>query len=181
MSAPPANVQRIARFAARLVSAHLSRPARRRYAAAKDRESRPPNERVGGQSMQLRTWIALALCLSAPLAAPPLLAGEARKLDQGRNLGTGIASYYGNEFSGRRTANGETYRSTGLTAAHRTAPFGSRIKVRNLDNGRAVVVRINDRGPWTRGRIIDLSFAAAKAIGLHRSGTARVSLTMVSD
>jgi rare lipoprotein A len=131
--------------------------------------------------MQLRTGFALALCLSAPLAAPPLIAGEARARDQDRGLGTGIASYYGHEFNGRRTANGETYRGTGFTAAHRTARFGSRIKVRNLGNGREVVVRVNDRGPWSRGRIIDLSFAAAKEIGLHRSGTARVSLTMVND
>ena len=131
--------------------------------------------------MQLRNGIALALCLCLPLAAPPLLAGETREVEDGRNLGTGMASYYGNAFSGRRTANGETYRSSGFTAAHRTAPFGSRIKVRNLGNGRAVVVRVNDRGPWNRGRIIDLSYAAAKAIGLDRSGTARVSLTMVED
>ena len=131
--------------------------------------------------MQLRTGIALALCLWTPLAAPPLLAGESRKVEDSRNFGTGIASYYGNAFSGRRTASGETYRSNGFTAAHRTAPFGSRIKVRNLGNGSAVVVRVNDRGPWSRGRIIDLSYAAAKAIGLDRSGTARVSLTMVED
>lgn len=131
--------------------------------------------------MQLRTGIALALCLCLPLAAPPLLADETREVEDGRNLGTGMASYYGNAFSGRRTANGETYRSSGFTAAHRTAPFGSRIKVRNLGNGRAVVVRVNDRGPWSRGRIIDLSYAAAKAIGLDRSGTARVSLTMIKD
>lgn len=131
--------------------------------------------------MKLRAGIALALCLMVPLAAPPLVASEPRKLDQGRNLGTGIASYYGHEFSGRRTANGETYRGSALTAAHRTAPFGSRIRVRNLGNGREVVVRVNDRGPWSRGRIIDLSYAAAKAIGLHRSGTARVKLTMVTD
>ena len=135
----------------------------------------------GGSAMQLRTGIALALCLWTPLAAPPLLAGETRKAEDARNLGTGIASYYGDEFSGRRTANGETYRSNGFTAAHRTAPFGSRITVRNLANGREVVVRINDRGPWSRGRIIDLSYAAAKAIGLDRSGTARVSLTMIED
>lgn len=131
--------------------------------------------------MQLRTGIALALCLWTPLAAPPLLAGESRKVEDSRNFGTGIASYYGNAFSGRRTASGETYRSNGFTAAHRTAPFGSRIKVRNLGNSREVVVRVNDRGPWSHGRIIDVSFAAAKAIGLDRSGTARVSLTLIED
>lgn len=131
--------------------------------------------------MKLHTGIAAVLCLVAPLSAPPLQARSAsagNQLETG-HLGTGIASYYGNEFVGRRTASGESYRRDALTAAHRSAPFGSRIKVRNLANGREVVVRVNDRGPWTRGRIIDLSYAAAKAIGLTRSGTARVSLTQI--
>ena len=130
--------------------------------------------------MNLRALITVALCLSAPLAAPPLLASEKAKPVHGRSLGSGIASYYGQGFAGRRTANGERYRPAVLTAAHRTAPFGSRIKVRNLANGREVVVRVNDRGPWARGRVIDLSYAAAKAIGLHKSGTARVSLTLLN-
>jgi rare lipoprotein A len=68
-----------------------------------------------------------------------------------------------------------------MTAAHRTAAFGSRIKVTHMGNGRDVVVRINDRGPWGRGRVIDLSYAAAKQIGMHRSGTAKVKLTLLQD
>lgn len=128
--------------------------------------------------MKRLTGIAASLCLALTNAAPPLLA-EANAGT--RALGSGVASYYGAEFAGQRTASGEPYRSSDFTAAHRTAPFGSHIRVRNLGNGREVVVRVNDRGPWSRGRIIDLSYAAAKVIGLQQSGTARVSLTLVDD
>jgi rare lipoprotein A len=92
-----------------------------------------------------------------------------------------MASYYADAFVGRRTASGEPYRREAFTAAHPSAPFGSRIKVRNLSSGRTVTVRINDRGPHTKGRIIDLSWAAAEAIGITRSGTARVSLTLLAQ
>lgn len=114
---------------------------------------------------------------------PPLVAGAALAQDEagGRLLGTGIASYYADSFAGQRTASGEPYRPSALTAAHRSARFGSRIRVHNLGNGREVTVRVNDRGPHVRGRVIDLSRAAAQAIGLRRSGTARVSLTLVGD
>jgi rare lipoprotein A len=98
----------------------------------------------------------------------------------GANLGTGRASYYNNEFAGHRTANGERFNPSALTAAHRSAAFGSHIRVTNLGNGKEVIVRVNDRGPWTGGRIIDLSFAAAKRIGMQHSGTAKVRLTLVS-
>jgi len=91
----------------------------------------------------------------------------------------GIASWYGLPFHGRKTANGERFDMNALTAAHPTLPFGTRVKVRSLVNGREVVVRINDRGPFTPGRIIDLSHAAAKAIGLVGFGIKRVSLTLV--
>jgi rare lipoprotein A len=99
----------------------------------------------------------------------------------GGGLGSGTASYYSHEFAGRRTASGEIFSPKALTAAHRSAAFGSRIKVTHLGNGREVVVRVNDRGPWTKGRIIDLSYAAAQKIGLHHSGTAKVQLTLVAD
>jgi rare lipoprotein A len=116
-------------------------------------------------------WLGLA---ALALAAPPLSART-----EGKGLGSGVASYYANSFAGRRTASGEPYRPGALTAAHRTAPFGSRVRVKHLGNGREVTVRINDRGPHVRGRVIDLSYAAATAISLHRSGTARVSLTLL--
>ncbi|NDY42093.1 septal ring lytic transglycosylase RlpA family protein [Dissulfurirhabdus thermomarina] len=88
----------------------------------------------------------------------------------------GVASWYGPDFHGRRTANGETYDMHALTAAHRTLPMGTRVRVVNLDNGRSVVVRINDRGPFVRGRIIDLSYAAARKLGMIGPGTARVRI-----
>ncbi len=90
---------------------------------------------------------------------------------------TGVASWYGPNFVGRPTANGETFDPTLLTAAHRTLPFGVRVRVTNLATERSVVVRINDRGPFVQGRVIDLSRAAAEAIGMIGSGTARVRLT----
>jgi rare lipoprotein A len=99
---------------------------------------------------------------------------------RGIELGVGHASYYSNDFAGKRTASGDIFNPKDHTAAHRTAAFGSRIRVTHLGNGRQVVVRVNDRGPFVRGRIIDLSYAAAQQIGLHRSGTARVKLTLVS-
>lgn len=89
---------------------------------------------------------------------------------------TGMASYY---KSGKFTANGEHYNPHGLTAAHRSLPFGTRVKVTNLRNGRSVVVRINDRGPFIRGRVMDLSLGAAKLVGLTASGVARISYTVM--
>jgi rare lipoprotein A len=90
---------------------------------------------------------------------------------------TGAASWYGPGFHGRKTASGERFNTHGMTAAHRTLPFGTRVKVTNEKTGRAVVVRINDRGPYAHGRIIDLSQASARAIGI--SGVARVSLSQL--
>ena len=87
---------------------------------------------------------------------------------------TGIASWYGTKFHGQATANGETYDLYGMTAAHKTLPLPSYVRVTNLDNGRSVVLRVNDRGPFYSDRIIDLSFAAAKKLGYAESGTARV-------
>ncbi len=91
---------------------------------------------------------------------------------------TGMASYYGDEFDGRPTSSGEEFDQTELTAAHKTLPFGTVVTVTNLDNGRSVTVRINDRGPFAAGRIIDLSRAAAESIGMIESGTARVRITI---
>lgn len=92
---------------------------------------------------------------------------------------TGVASWYGPGFHGRRTSNGERYDMNRLTAAHKTLPFGTLVEVRNLDNDRSVVVRINDRGPHVKRRIIDLSRAAADAIEMVGPGTARVSLKIL--
>lgn len=97
-----------------------------------------------------------------------------------RSLGTGVASYYGKRFHGRRTANGERFNMHAMTAAHKTLPFGTKVRVTNRRNGESVVVRINDRGPFIRGRTIDLSRAAASEIGLIQTGHARVELDIVS-
>ncbi|ROM00783.1 hypothetical protein BK640_16785, partial [Pseudomonas protegens] len=94
---------------------------------------------------------------------------------------TGTASYYGARHHGKRTASGEPFDQNGLTAAHRELPFGTRVQVTNQGNGKSVVVRINDRGPHTRGRLIDLSRAAAQQLGMLRSGTAKVRIQALSD
>lgn len=89
---------------------------------------------------------------------------------------TGKASYYANSFNGRPTASGETFRQRKLTAAHKTLPFGTRVTVINIANGKKVKVRINDRGPFVPGRIIDLSHKAASRIGMLNIGVANVEV-----
>lgn len=93
---------------------------------------------------------------------------------------TGLASYYGKKFHGRRTASGERFDMHAMTAAHRDIKFGTRVRVTNLKNKRSVTVRINDRGPFARGRIIDLSYAAAKKIGMIRDGVVQVKIKVVN-
>ncbi len=92
----------------------------------------------------------------------------------------GVASYYGRKFHRKKTASGERFNMYDLTAAHRTLPFNTRIKVTNLENNKSVIVRINDRGPFTKGRVVDLSFKAAKEIGLIQKGTAKVRIKVLS-
>jgi len=94
---------------------------------------------------------------------------------------TGIASWYGRPFHGRTTASGELYDMYAFTAAHKTLPMGTVLLVKNRDNGRSTVVRINDRGPFVRDRIIDLSYAAAKKLGMIGPGTARVEITALAE
>jgi rare lipoprotein A len=91
----------------------------------------------------------------------------------------GLASWYGGAFHGRRTASGEIFDMDALTAAHRTLPLATVVRVSNLDNGRSVTVRINDRGPFTGNRVIDLSRAGARALGFARQGTARVRVLVL--
>jgi rare lipoprotein A (peptidoglycan hydrolase) len=94
----------------------------------------------------------------------------------GRPLESGVASWYGPGFHGRRTANGERYNMDDLTAAHPTLPFGTRLMVRNIRTGQSVIVRVNDRGPFAKSRILDLSRAAARKVGVYGPGTARVEI-----
>lgn len=102
-----------------------------------------------------------------------LLVGCSRKITE-----SGQASFYGagDGFNGKKTANGETFNKNKLTAAHKTIPFGTIVKVTNLSNGQTVKVRINDRGPFVKGRIIDLSEKAAKKIDMRTKGVAEVKL-----
>ena len=97
-------------------------------------------------------------------------------IETGRALQKGMASWYGPGFHGRRTANGERFNSNEMTAAHRSLPFGTRLRVVNESNGRSVVVRVNDRGPFAHRRIIDLARGPAQTLGLTASGTGYVSL-----
>ena len=94
---------------------------------------------------------------------------------------TGTASYYGARHHGKRTASGEPFDQHGLSAAHRQLPFGTRVLVTNLSNNKSVVVRINDRGPHTRGRLIDLSRKAAQQLDMLSTGTAKVRVQGLSD
>src|SRR5580704_18136558 len=93
---------------------------------------------------------------------------------------TGIASWYGPTFYGHRTANGEMYDGNALTAAHRTLPMPVNVRVTNLENGKSIIVRVNDRGPYARGRIIDLSARAAQLLDVVKTGTARVRVTYLA-
>lgn len=94
---------------------------------------------------------------------------------------TGIASYYAEQFHGGMTANGETFDMNAVTAAHKTLPLPSLVRVTNLENGRSLVVRVNDRGPFVNGRIIDLSRRSAQLLGMERQGTAKVRVQILGD
>jgi rare lipoprotein A (peptidoglycan hydrolase) len=94
---------------------------------------------------------------------------------------TGKASWYGGRWIGRKTANGEIYRAGDMTAAHKTLPFGTRVRVTDQNTGESTIVRINNRGPYVRGRVIDLSEAAAKELGMKNRGVARVKLEVLAD
>ena len=139
---------------------------------------------MGGAGGAVRRAAAIALAAAlagtgcalvrpfSPEPAPPPVEGGVQ---------TGEASWYGPGFHGRRTANGERYDQDALTAAHRTLPFGTRVRVTNLDNGRTVDVRINDRGPFVAGRIIVLSRAGARVIGLIGPGVGPVRLEVLES
>lgn len=116
------------------------------------------NKKVAGRTTAMSATILALAAIAQPAAAQ-----------------SGAASWYG---SGSRTANGERFNPNGMTAAHRTLPFGTRVQVKNIRNGRTIVVRINDRGPFVRGRIIDLARGSARAIGM--GGVTHVALSVVN-
>jgi rare lipoprotein A len=128
------------------------------------------------------------MLIRAPLLAPMLFIAACNTTDvastnslpntseAGRRIQAGHASWYGPGFHGRKTASGERFNSGAMTAAHRSLPFGTRVRVVHEGTGRSVVVRINDRGPFTGGRVIDLARGPAQALGMTASGVARVAL-----
>ena len=127
-----------------------------------------------------RFSIGLCVLLGACL---PLLGGCASSSSRGATRGgggevseSGVASYYAHKYHGRKTASGERFDMNDMTAAHKTLPFGTRVRVTNVSNGKSVTVRINDRGPFVKGRVIDLSLAAAKKLDMVNAGLAQVRL-----
>ena len=144
------------------------------------------------------SWLLILGCASTPRfaekeksergnATPPREESHAKEIQPARDASSGkillslegIVSYYAHDFNGKVTSNGETFNMNDLTAAHRTFPFGTKVRVTNLDNNKSVVVRVNDRGPFVEGRIMDLSMGAAKEIGLIKTGTTHARLEVL--
>ncbi len=130
-----------------------------------------------GLSIGLLIFCLLAACAPAARSSVPTSTVTAQTLE----VSEGRASWYGAEFAGRRTANGEIYDPAQLTAAHKTLPFGTFVRVTNPSSGASVVVRINDRGPFKPGRVIDVSRAAAEQIGMIGPGTLVVRIELISE
>lgn len=122
------------------------------------------------------TILALATvgCATARRTSVPDSAGP----EPGTRI-DGLASWYGQQHQGRPTASGEAFDMNKLTAAHRTLPFGTRLRVTNVENGKTVVVRVNDRGPHVSGRVLDLSYRAAQTLGMTDAGVARVEVVVL--
>ncbi|MGB3310105.1 MAG: septal ring lytic transglycosylase RlpA family protein [Nodosilinea sp.] len=137
----------------------------------------------GEDALQIANRLRRLLGNAPPLARVeglPEPAAEVNQIGVVASSLTGMASWYGPGFHGRRSASGEVFNQNALTAAHRTLPFGTQVRVTNLSTGQSVVVRINDRGPFSHGRVIDLSAAAAGQIGLRASGVGRVQVDVLS-
>ena len=124
--------------------------------------------------LALATVLWLGGCATRAPSGPDIGAPDGAQPGDGREIERGMASWYGEQFQGRRTASGERFDMNAFTAAHKTLPFGTRVRVRHATSGKEVVVRINDRGPFTKGRVIDLSRAAAASIGLIQTGVGPV-------
>jgi rare lipoprotein A len=133
---------------------------------------------------RLAVFLVLPLMVSACLfmgstgiskpAQPKPESIEVERPSEKRKTIRGMASFYGSRFQGKTTASGEVFDKDALTAAHRTLPFGTRLKVKNIENGKSVVVRINDRGPFVKGRVLDLSKEAARQLGILVDGVVQV-------
>ena len=132
------------------------------------------------RAQRLAAFVALSLLVLGTALPGDAVARSVKARVKKARRESGLASYYGPEFAFRRTANGEMFDPHRMTAAHRSLPFNTRIRVTNLANGRRVVLRINDRGPYRKGRILDLSYAAAKRLGFAKGGLARVRIDVLS-
>jgi rare lipoprotein A len=126
-------------------------------------------------NQQKVTLTLASLFLSAAAILSPSIASAEPSKKSEKVIQSGRASWYGPGFHGRRTASGETFNTNAMTAAHRTLPFGTRVRVVNKRTGKSVIVRINDRGPYAHGRVIDLSRASAQAIGISGVGSVDVA------
>ncbi|MGH7724850.1 MAG: septal ring lytic transglycosylase RlpA family protein [Candidatus Eiseniibacteriota bacterium] len=116
-----------------------------------------------------------------PIAETPVTTEVREKAEEAEEEQEGVASYYASKFNGRKTASGERYDESRLTAAHRTLPFGTRVRVTHLESGKSVEVRINDRGPVSKKRMVDLSKRAAELLGMIQAGLAHVRLEVLDD
>jgi rare lipoprotein A len=141
-----------------------------------------PANAVGTDEARMETLSQAVATLEEP-SQPVFVPSEEPAFDESQAdlepVGTGTASFYGKELAGNRTASGERFDPNGLTAAHRSLPLGTKLKVTNTANGRSVVVRVNDRGPFVKNRMLDVSLGAAHKLNMVRSGTARVVVERV--
>ena len=137
-----------------------------------------PGNAVAADSSRIDLLTTTVGALEEPVA-PVVVPEKAVEKSAFEAIASGEASYYGPGFEGNRTASGERFKSSALTAAHRTLPLGTKLRVTNKANGKSVIVRVNDRGPFLKHRIIDVSLAAAKEIQMIRSGKAQVTLEIL--
>ena len=153
-----------------------SKPAAKHVKVAKTKAHKAVNVSSDDKPVKAKKKVA-HVQKSKKVASVKKSTKVAKSSQGGSSYQSGMASWYGGKFHGRKTANGETYNMNALTAAHKTLPFGTKVRVTNTRNGDSVVVRINDRGPFIAGRVIDLSRAAAGQIGV--SGVAPVKLAIL--
>ena len=131
--------------------------------------------------MQPRMWLSMLLLAVSTAGLPMRPAADTKSPEIALDSEVGVASFYGARFHRLRTASGERFDMHRMTAAHRTLPFGTRVRVTNLRNGRSAVVHINDRGPFVKGRVIDLSYAAARQLRMVQRGAERVRVEVLSS
>lgn len=126
--------------------------------------------------LRMFVWVAAIMVVAGCANVTPEDIRRADRVVGCQSIEQGEASYYADKFNGRRTASGERFSNNEMTAAHRTLPFGTMLRVTNQANGRSVVLRVNDRGPFIKGRIVDVSKTAAREIGMIGAGVAPVTL-----